>query len=181
MLMNSLKSYNNKEVDPSLKKNWHDEESGEEEMYQVDQAGGKQKRVSEATSMGFFSIQQLQDMIANTIIAQYGGTLQDVLMYSNPYTKRIDSLWMPIGYQPPMFMQFDRNGNPKLHVAQFVESCNNAGMKGDHLMKQFVRNRSRTQQRIQWIATTAVGLQWIATMDAERNEEERAIGAAAVL
>ncbi|KAL0318818.1 UNVERIFIED_CONTAM: hypothetical protein Sangu_2038000 [Sesamum angustifolium] len=47
---------------------------------------------------------------------------------------------MPMGYQPPKFQQFDRKGNPKQHVAHFVETCNNAGTYGDHLVKQFVRS-----------------------------------------
>ncbi|KAM1467302.1 hypothetical protein ACFX2I_032421 [Malus domestica] len=47
---------------------------------------------------------------------------------------------MPMGYQPPKFMQFDGKGNPKQHVAHFVETCNNAGTEGDYLAKQFVRS-----------------------------------------
>ncbi|KAL0295643.1 UNVERIFIED_CONTAM: hypothetical protein Scaly_3095500 [Sesamum calycinum] len=42
---------------------------------------------------------------------------------------------MPMGYQPPKFQQFDGKGNPKQHVAHFVETCNNAGTYGDHLVK----------------------------------------------
>ncbi|KAL0296056.1 UNVERIFIED_CONTAM: hypothetical protein Sradi_6657700 [Sesamum radiatum] len=44
------------------------------------------------------------------------------------------------GYQPPKFQQFDGKGNPKQHVAHFVETCNNAGTYGDYLVKQFVRS-----------------------------------------
>ncbi|KAM2234269.1 hypothetical protein ACFXTI_012534 [Malus domestica] len=47
---------------------------------------------------------------------------------------------MPMGYQPPKFMQFDGKGNPKQHVAHFVETCNNADTEGDYLVKQFVRS-----------------------------------------
>ncbi|KAK4411746.1 hypothetical protein Sango_0247600 [Sesamum angolense] len=47
---------------------------------------------------------------------------------------------MPMGYQPPKFQQFDGKGNPKQHVAHFVETYNNAGTYGDHLIKQFVRS-----------------------------------------
>ncbi|KAL0342447.1 UNVERIFIED_CONTAM: hypothetical protein Scaly_1907300 [Sesamum calycinum] len=43
---------------------------------------------------------------------------------------------MPMGYQPPKFQQFDGKGNLKHHVAHFVETCNNAGTYGDHLVKQ---------------------------------------------
>ncbi|KAL0386545.1 UNVERIFIED_CONTAM: hypothetical protein Slati_4544700 [Sesamum latifolium] len=52
----------------------------------------------------------------------------------------IDSLKMPMDYQPPKFQQFDGKGNPKKHVAHFVEKCNNAATYGDHLVKQFVRS-----------------------------------------
>ncbi|KAA0041785.1 ty3-gypsy retrotransposon protein [Cucumis melo var. makuwa] len=38
---------------------------------------------------------------------------------------------MPIGYQPPKFQQFDREGNPKQHIAHFVETCENARSRGD--------------------------------------------------
>ena len=59
-------------------------------------------------------------------------------MYSKPYTKRIDNLRMPMGYQPPKFQSFDGKGNPKQHIAHFIETCNNAGTNGDLLVKQFV-------------------------------------------
>ncbi|KAM0993457.1 hypothetical protein ACFX2A_009242 [Malus domestica] len=90
--------------------------------------------------MGYFSIQQLQEMIINTIKAQYEISSHTSLFYSKPYSKKIDALKMPRGYQPPKFMQFDGKGNPKQHVAHFVETCNNAGTEGDYLTKQFVRS-----------------------------------------
>ncbi|PIN26509.1 hypothetical protein CDL12_00732 [Handroanthus impetiginosus] len=92
------------------------------------------------TSIATLSVQQLQDMITNTIRAQYGGPSQSSLVYSKLYTKRIDALSMPVGYQPPKLQQFDGKGNPKEHVAHFVETCNNAGTYGDLLVKQFVRS-----------------------------------------
>ncbi|KAK3036595.1 hypothetical protein RJ639_031212 [Escallonia herrerae] len=57
-----------------------------------------------------------------------------------PYTKRIDNMRMPARYQPPKFQQFDGKGNPKQHVAHFVETCNNVGIDGDLFVKQFVRS-----------------------------------------
>ena len=77
-------------------------------------------------------------MITNTIRGQYRGPSQSTLMYSKPYTKRIDNLHMLVGYQPPKFQSFDGKGNPKQYVVQFVETCNNAGTNGDLLVKQFV-------------------------------------------
>ncbi|OMO73504.1 Peptidase M14, carboxypeptidase A [Corchorus capsularis] len=47
---------------------------------------------------------------------------------------------MPDNYQPPKFQQFDGKGNPRQHVAHFVETCNNAGTYGDLMVKQFVRS-----------------------------------------
>ena len=61
-------------------------------------------------------------------------------MYSKPYTKRIDNMRMLNGYQPPKFLQFDGKGNPKQHVAHFVETCENAGTQGGLFIKQFVRS-----------------------------------------
>ncbi|KAM1087150.1 hypothetical protein ACFX2B_012564 [Malus domestica] len=90
--------------------------------------------------MGSLSIQQLQEMITNTIKAQYEGSSNTSGLYSKPYSKKIDALRMPRGYQPPKFMQFDGKGNSKQHVAHFVETCNNAGTEGDYLAKQFVRS-----------------------------------------
>ncbi|KAA0044954.1 ty3-gypsy retrotransposon protein [Cucumis melo var. makuwa] len=47
---------------------------------------------------------------------------------------------MPLGYQPPKFQQFDGKGNPKQHIAHFVETCENAGSRGDQLVRQFIRS-----------------------------------------
>ncbi|KAM2928418.1 hypothetical protein COP2_035668 [Malus domestica] len=94
----------------------------------------------EAALMGSLSIQQLQEMIASTVKAQYEGSSNTSGLYSKPYSKKIDALKMPRGYQPPKFMQLDGKGNPKQHVAHFVETCNNAGTEGDYLAKQFVRS-----------------------------------------
>ncbi|GAA0183345.1 hypothetical protein LIER_42391 [Lithospermum erythrorhizon] len=46
---------------------------------------------------------------------------------------------MPQGYQPPKFQYFDGVGNPKQHIAHFIETCHNAGTDGDHMVKKFVR------------------------------------------
>ncbi|KAA0025726.1 ty3-gypsy retrotransposon protein [Cucumis melo var. makuwa] len=94
----------------------------------------------QSVSVASLSVRQLQDMIANSIRAQYGGSPQTSFMYSKPYTKRIDNLRMPLGYQPPKFQQFDGKGNPKQHIAHFVETCENAGSRGDQLVRQFVRS-----------------------------------------
>ena len=55
----------------------------------------------QSTSMASLSIKQLQDMVTNTIRAQYGGSSTSSLTYSKPYIKHIDNMRMPNGYQPP--------------------------------------------------------------------------------
>ena len=78
-----------------------------------------ERQMTKSASMASLSIQQLQDMITNTIRVQYGGPSQSTLMYSKPYTKRIDNLRMPIGYQPSKFQSFDGKGNPKTTCCPF--------------------------------------------------------------
>ncbi|XP_074315668.1 uncharacterized protein LOC141651875 [Silene latifolia] len=90
--------------------------------------------------IGAFTEEKLQELIAKTIKSQLGESSTSNGRYIKPYTKRIDSLRMPLGYQPPKFQQFDGKGNPKQHIAHFVETCNNAGTDGDRLVKQFVRS-----------------------------------------
>ncbi|KAL0442178.1 UNVERIFIED_CONTAM: hypothetical protein Sradi_0156700 [Sesamum radiatum] len=62
---------------------------------------------------------------------------------------------MAMGYQQPKFQQFDGKSNPKQHVAHFIESCNNAGTYGDHLVKQFVR--SLKGNAFDWYTNLEVG------------------------
>jgi len=45
--------------------------------------------------------EQIQDLIANDIKTQLGIGSQKSHLYTKPYTKRIDALHMPYGYQPP--------------------------------------------------------------------------------
>ena len=94
----------------------------------------------QSASVASLLVQQLQDMITNTIWAQYGGSSTSSLTYAKPYTKRIDNMRMPNGYQPPKFLQFDGKGNPKQHIAHFVETSENVGIQGDLLVKQFVHS-----------------------------------------
>ncbi|KAM2903054.1 hypothetical protein COP2_002911 [Malus domestica] len=114
--------------------------AGKEDEPPVERIDVKPEPDQAAALMGSLSIQQLQEMITNTIKAQYEGSSNTSEFYSKPYSKKIDALKMTKGYQPPKFMQFDGKGNPKQHVAHFVETCNNAGMEGDYLANQFVRS-----------------------------------------
>ncbi|KAK4397284.1 hypothetical protein Sango_1565000 [Sesamum angolense] len=84
---------------------------------------------------GLIPMDQLKEFIEGTIRSKIEGSSMSSFTYSKPYTPRIDSLKMPIGYQPSKFQQFYGKGNSKQHVAHFVETCNNAGTYGDHLVK----------------------------------------------
>ncbi|KAL0288039.1 UNVERIFIED_CONTAM: hypothetical protein Scaly_2745600 [Sesamum calycinum] len=100
----------------------------------------KSTKEIQISSDGLIPVDQLKEFIEETFKSNIEGSSRSSFTYSKPYTPRIDSLKMPKGYQPPKFQQFDGKGNPKQHVAHFVETCNNAGTYGDHLVKQFVRS-----------------------------------------
>ena len=87
---------------------------------------------------GSISPDQLKELIKEAIKDQVGGGSQASIAYAKPYTQRIDLLRMPQNYQPPKFQQFEGKGNPRQHVAYFVETCNNAGTYRDLMVKQFV-------------------------------------------
>ncbi|GAA0170980.1 hypothetical protein LIER_25125 [Lithospermum erythrorhizon] len=46
---------------------------------------------------------------------------------------------MTYDYQPPKFQHFDGVWNPKQYIAHFIETSNNAGTHGDHMVNQFIR------------------------------------------
>uniref|UniRef100_A0A6N2MI02 Retrotransposon gag domain-containing protein n=1 Tax=Salix viminalis TaxID=40686 RepID=A0A6N2MI02_SALVM len=89
---------------------------------------------------GIFTTNQLKELIKEAITDQVESSIQPSYSYVKPYTQRIDLLKMPLSYQPPKFQQFDGKGNPRQHIAHFVETCNNAGTNGDLMVKQFVRS-----------------------------------------
>ncbi|KAL0378757.1 UNVERIFIED_CONTAM: hypothetical protein Sradi_3181200 [Sesamum radiatum] len=116
----------------------HDEaEVSTKQCYTKNDKFAKELQVS---SDRLIHVDQLKEFIEGTIRRKIEGSSKSSLTYSKPYTPRIDNLKMPMGYQPPKFQQFDGKGNPKQHVAHFVETRNNAGTYGDHLVKQFIRS-----------------------------------------
>ncbi|KAL0294673.1 UNVERIFIED_CONTAM: hypothetical protein Sradi_6874500 [Sesamum radiatum] len=116
----------------------HDEvEAPAKQHYTVKDKYGNELEIS---SDRLILVDQLKEFIEGTIRSKIEGRSKSSLTYSMPYTPRIGSLKMPIGYQPPKFEQFDGKGNPKQHVAHFIETCNNEGTYGDYLVKQFVRS-----------------------------------------
>ncbi|GLT46757.1 hypothetical protein SLA2020_204870 [Shorea laevis] len=99
---------------------------------------------------------QLKLLVDDVIRARQGGTSQSSLVYAKPYTRRIDNLSLPDGYQPPKFQKFNGKGNPRQHIAHFVETCNNAGTYGDLMVKQFVR--SLEDAAFEWYTDLPAGL-----------------------
>ena len=116
-----------------------DEEDSDKESNRAEESDDERKARKDR-SLGSMSVEQIQNLIANAVKAQLGEGSRKTNLYTKPYTKRIDSLRMPHGYQPPKFNQFDGKGNPKQHIAHFIETCSNAGTEGDRLVKQFVRS-----------------------------------------
>ena len=76
-------------------------------------------------------VEKIQDLIANAVKIQLGRGAHKTHLCTKPYTKRVNTLYMPCSYQPQKFQQFDGKGNPKQHVAHFIETCNNSGTDGD--------------------------------------------------
>ncbi|KAF2296998.1 hypothetical protein GH714_014335 [Hevea brasiliensis] len=95
---------------------------------------------SQIIADGSIPFNQLKDLIKEAIKDQFDGITQPSYSYVKPYSPKIDLMKMPVNYQPIKFQQFDGKGNPRQHVAHFVETCNNAGTEGDLMAKQFVRS-----------------------------------------
>ncbi|KAL0303077.1 UNVERIFIED_CONTAM: hypothetical protein Sradi_6175800 [Sesamum radiatum] len=76
--------------------------------------------------------------VNEAIAKTYETRVQAFKSYVKPYTRRIEQLRMPENYQPPKFQQFNGHGDPRQHIAHFVETCNDAGTDGDLLVKQFL-------------------------------------------
>ncbi|KAG9458562.1 hypothetical protein H6P81_003070 [Aristolochia fimbriata] len=89
---------------------------------------------------GALSYGTLQEMISNAVEQKVQAEGVRSQAYTRPYSRRIQAIHMPTSYHPPKFQQFSGVGNPKQHVAHFIETCNNAGTDGDLLVKQFGRS-----------------------------------------
>jgi hypothetical protein len=101
---------------------------------------GETSKNLQFSSDGSISPSQLKEFIKDAIKDQVGSGSQSSIAYAKPNTQRIDLMRMPTNYQPPKFQQFDGKGNPRQHLAHFIETCNNAGTYGDLMVKQFVHS-----------------------------------------
>jgi len=90
-------------------------------------------------SPSLMTVEKIQDLIVNAVKIQLGGGAHKTHLYTEPYTKRVDALYKPRGYQPLKFQQFNRKGNLKQHVAHFIETCNNACTNHDLMVKEFIQ------------------------------------------
>ncbi|KAM0964110.1 hypothetical protein TB2_022685 [Malus domestica] len=74
---------------PDLKGNPLKREVGKEDEPPMEKADVKSEPDQAAALMGSLSIQQLQEMIASTIKAQYERSSHDSVLYSKPYSKKL--------------------------------------------------------------------------------------------
>jgi len=96
-------------------------------------------KVKNGESPSLMTVEQIQDLITNVVKIQLGGGAFKAHLYTKPFTKKVDALYMPHDYQPLKFQQFNGKGNPKQHVAHFTKTRNNIGTDNDLMVKQFVR------------------------------------------
>ncbi|KAB2595807.1 hypothetical protein D8674_031257 [Pyrus ussuriensis x Pyrus communis] len=94
-LINRLEAQDDEKVDRDPKVDPLNRKVNEEEKSLVEKVEEKPDQAT--TLIGYLSIQHIQDMITNTVRTQVRGTSQDALLYSKPYTKRIDGLRMSTG------------------------------------------------------------------------------------
>jgi len=73
-------------------------EASDEEAHS--KKGGKLKN---GGCSSLLTIKQNQDLIINAVNAQLGEGVRETHLCTKPYTKRVDALHMPYGYQPPKF------------------------------------------------------------------------------
>uniref|UniRef100_A0A6N2MST0 Retrotransposon gag domain-containing protein n=1 Tax=Salix viminalis TaxID=40686 RepID=A0A6N2MST0_SALVM len=109
---------------------------------------------------GIFTTNQLKELIKEAITDQVESSIQPSYSYVKPYTQRIDLLKMPLSYQPPKFQQFDGKGNPRQHIAHFVETCNNAGTNGDLMLEREFLNRFYSTRRVVSMIELTNARQW---------------------
>ncbi|KAK9705893.1 hypothetical protein RND81_07G090200 [Saponaria officinalis] len=134
----------NKQIDSLTKKlEEHPESSKHNNTTSKDGAATRSDENDNERKSNSFIVKDVYDMISNAIKMQFGETPQGSYHYINPYTKRVDRLEMPLGYKVPTFQLFDGKGNPKQHIAHFVETCSNAGTKGDLLASETIRSQPK--------------------------------------
>jgi len=87
--------------------------SNQSEASEDDDGSKKGDKPQNNSSLIAMTAEQIQELIANAVKTQLGASSQKSRLHTKPYTKRIEVVRMPYGYQPPKFNQFDGRGNPK--------------------------------------------------------------------
>ncbi|MBA0775943.1 hypothetical protein Gotri_011025 [Gossypium trilobum] len=62
--------------------------------------------------------------------------------------------------QPSKFHQFDGKGNPRQHVAHFMETCNNVGTCGDLMVKNLSLNWKERLSKYSALDMCIQGMNW---------------------
>ena len=66
---------------------------------------------------GSMTIEQIQDLMANAVMAQLGGGSRRTHLYTKPYTKRVDALCMPHDYTPQVpVIRWQRQSKTACHT-----------------------------------------------------------------
>jgi len=70
------------------------------------------------------TIKQIQDSIANAVKAQLGEGSRRTYLYTKPYSKRVDALRIPHGYQPSSDNLMGKvTQNSMLHISWDMQQC----------------------------------------------------------
>ncbi|KAA0042100.1 ty3-gypsy retrotransposon protein [Cucumis melo var. makuwa] len=95
----------------------------------------------QSVSVASLSVQRLQEMIANSIRAQYEGSTQTSFMYSKLYTKIIDNLRMPLGWEQ-LEKEFLNCFYSTRRIVNMMELTNTKQRKGEPVIDDINRWRS---------------------------------------
>ena len=95
------------------------------EVQEIEDPAKKAPFVKEmpVSSEGMIPLDRLKEFIEGTITDKCEVSTKSSHMYAKSYTARFDNFKMFACYQPLKFQQFEGKGNPKKHVAYFVETC----------------------------------------------------------
>jgi len=99
-----------KKTSEASKKGLGDEDSDKESNH--DEYSNDIRVPTRCSVLGLMFAKQIQSLIANVVKSQLGEGNRKVNLYIEPYTKRINLLHMPHGYQPLKLNQFRLKGQP---------------------------------------------------------------------
>jgi len=77
--------------------------SNQSEAFEDDGGSKKGDKPQNDSSLSAITTEQIQQLIVNAVKTQLEVSSQKSHLYTKSYTKRVDALRMPYGYQPPNF------------------------------------------------------------------------------